>query len=75
METESDPQDEYKEDVKQEQQEEVGFISQSAYMTLNRLNTQETEVDVESLAGTDVKLEFDTEEVTGWNELNEFYFS
>lgn len=46
-------------------------------MTLNRLNTQETEVDVEGLSA-DVKLEFDTstEEVTGWNEISDsdYYF-
>lgn len=48
-------------------------------MTLNRLNTQETEVDVEGLSA-EVKLEFDTstEEVTGWNSNeisdSDYYF-
>lgn len=50
-------------DVKMEGQEELSLLGKSAEMTLNRLNTQE--VDVDSLASSDVKLEFDTEEVAG----------
>lgn len=46
-------------------------------LTLNRLNTQENEVDVEGLS-SEVKLEFESaaEEVAGWNAIsdNEFYF-
>jgi hypothetical protein len=49
--------------VKQEQEVDQGLMCSSADITLNRLNTQETEVDVEG----DVKLEFTTsgEEVAG----------
>lgn len=45
-------------------------------MTLNRLNVQESEADVEGLASSEVKLEFEPgpEEVTGWDEVP-FYFS
>lgn len=64
--------------VKQEvHQEPAGLMNKSAevMMTLNRLNTQESEVDVEGLS-SDVKMEFETvtEEVAGWNELNEYFF-
>jgi hypothetical protein len=50
--------------VKQEQEvDQQGLMCSSADITLNRLNTQESEVDVEG----DVKLEFTTsgEEVAG----------
>lgn len=49
------------------EQDQLGMIGTSAdmMMTLNRLNTQESEVDVESLSTSEVKLEFDTEEVAG----------
>jgi hypothetical protein len=55
--------------VKQEQTvDQQGLMSKSAdmMMTLNRLNTQESEVDVEGLS-SEVKLEFSqaTEEVAG----------
>lgn len=55
--------------IKQEvHQESSGLMNKSAEleMTLNRLNTQESEVDVEGLS-SDVKLEFETvtEEVAG----------
>lgn len=45
-------------------------------MTLNRLNVQESEADVEGLASSEVKLEFEPgpEEVAGWDEVP-FYFS
>lgn len=53
-------------DVKQEPDDQ-GLMKKSSEMTLNRLNTiQETEVDVEGLSSSDVKLEFETtEEVAG----------
>lgn len=57
------------------EQDQLGMIGTSAdmMMTLNRLNTQESEVDVESLSTSEVKLEFDTEEVAGWNELTDLF--
>lgn len=57
------------------EQNQLGMIGTSAdmMMTLNRLNTQESEVDVESLSTSEVKLEFDTEEVAGWNELTDLF--
>lgn len=46
-----------------------GVKSADMMMTLNRLNTQEVEVDAEGLTSGGVKLEFTTEEeVAGWNE-------
>ncbi len=54
-------------DIIKQEPEEQGLMKKSAEMTLNRLNTiQESEVDVEGLSSSDVKLEFEgTEEVAG----------
>ncbi|XP_055551109.1 chromatin complexes subunit BAP18 isoform X3 [Wyeomyia smithii] len=57
--------------VKQEDSEstgDAGYLNKpSNMMTLNRLNVQESEADVEGLASADVKLEFEpgAEEVAG----------
>ena len=55
-------------DIKQEPHDQSGLLNKSGDMmiTLNRLNTQESEVDVEGLS-SEVKLEFETvtEEVAG----------
>lgn len=47
--------------------------SMSAEMTLNRLNVQENDMDADPLESSDVKLEFDTEEEAGWNQLIDFF--
>lgn len=47
--------------------------SMSAEMTLNRLNVQENDIDADALESSDVKLEFDTEEEAGWNQLIDFF--
>ncbi|XP_053693486.1 chromatin complexes subunit BAP18 isoform X3 [Sabethes cyaneus] len=58
--------------VKQEDSEstgDAGYLNKPSnmMMTLNRLNVQESEADVEGLAGSEVKLEFEpgAEEVAG----------
>lgn len=56
-------------EIKQETGDQAGLMNKSAemMMTLNRLNTQESEVDVEGLATSEVKMEFETgpEEMAG----------
>lgn len=51
----------------QADQNQLGIIGNNSdiMMTLNRLNTHESEVDVESLSTSEVKLDFDSEEVAG----------
>ncbi|XP_058179010.1 chromatin complexes subunit BAP18 [Anopheles ziemanni] len=55
--------------IKEENTDTGGLLCQPAdiSMTLNRLNTQEHEADVEGIAASEMKLEFEpgTEEVTG----------
>lgn len=52
-------------DPKLEVSDGHSLLSLSPEMTLNRLNAHENEIFTDALESSDVKLEFDTEEVTG----------